>query len=257
MEKEISLLEDYPNNNSQQILSTINEIVHLINKKIFFDIDKVSLNDVKTYQYLNSAKNSDIFKAEDASEHICPKFLINNFQELTTLAALSHSGPGNFADIYIRRKTAKEKFDYMHLKLECVLKETCGIILYKEQIPQIAEILAGFTPSEADDFLKKIDTRKINIVGEQKRKFVRCCKKISSVSSKDVLRIFFCIEAFGGYSAKKEYCRIFAKLAYRMVFLKIHYPKEYACVLKNRSRNKSHIESTETVILYWINDDKL
>ncbi len=211
------------------------------------DINNISLEDNNTYKLLACAQTIGIFQVESSGmRDLLKKLEPERFEDLIALLALYRPGPigSGMLDDFIQRKHKRVPIKYDHKRLEPILKETYGIIVYQEQIMQIASSLAGFSLSQAD-ILRRAMGKKIPEIMEQQRKsFISGCVK-NGVSESTATKIFDLIEYFSGYGFNKSHSAAYALISYRTAYLKANYPVEYMCALLTSER-----DNTDKIVEY-------
>ena len=207
-------------------LTLINNILKEINLKF----DDIPLNDNKAIDIFNKADTIGIFQFESSGMiNFINKFKITNFDDIVAAIALFRPGPMNNIDSYIKRKNNIEKIDYITDSLIPILKSTYGIIIYQEQIMQIANVMANYSLAEADLLRKAMSKKKEDILLKEKDKFIN--QSISNGYSKDVAtKIYDLILKFASYGFNKAHSVSYAMIAYKMAYLKAHY---YKIFMKN------------------------
>ena len=207
-------------------LTLINNILKEINLKF----DDIPLNDDKAIDIFNKTDTIGIFQFESSGMiNFINKFKITNFDDIVAAIALFRPGPMNNIDSYIKRKNNIEKIDYITDSLIPILKSTYGIIIYQEQIMQIANVMANYSLAEADLLRKAMSKKKEDILLKEKDKFIN--QSISNGYSKDVAtKIYDLILKFASYGFNKAHSVSYAMIAYKMAYLKAHY---YKIFMKN------------------------
>lgn len=217
-------------------LTIIQDTIEIVKniKGIDIDISKISLEDEKTYKLFNRGDTIAVFQLESPGmRDLCKRFGVSKIEDVMALIALYRPGPMQFIGDFIHRKTGREKVEYDHPKMEKVLKETYGIMLYQEQIMQIVQVLAGFTLGGADILRKAIGKKKADVLAAQKKKFVEGCAKHSLIPEDKANAIWDKIELFAGYGFNKSHSAAYAFLAYRTAYLKANFPVEFMCAVLN------------------------
>jgi DNA polymerase-3 subunit alpha len=247
--KDESLVTQYPMNDLEEIglikydllglntLTIINKCSKFINGDVHakpFVIKYIPLNDKKTYDLLSSGKTEGVFQLESfGMRSMIKKMRPKNIDDITALLALYRPGPlgSGMADTYIKRRMYKTKIDIIP-QLKDILGETYGVILYQEQVMQIAVKLAGFTPSESDTLRKAMGKKIPEMMAAQKEKFLSGMSK-NGISTNTSLakNIFGQIETFAEYGFNKSHSTAYAIISYRTAYLKANYPVEYMCAL--------------------------
>ncbi len=209
-------------------LTVINKTQKLVeNKHPNFKIETINYEDQKVFDLLSSGKTVGLFQLEssgmkDALINMKP----NHLEDIIALVALYRPGPMSNIPIYNDCKHGKREPDYLHPKLEEILKPTYGVIIYQEQVMQIAQVLSGFTAGEADILRRAMGKKKRAELEKQKERFVEGAH--NNGISKDVAAgIFLKIEPFAEYGFNKSHAAAYAIIAYQTAFLKTYYPHEF------------------------------
>ncbi len=209
-------------------LTVIDKAQKLINKiNPEFNVEKINYEDQKVYELLSSGKTVGLFQLEssgmkDALINMKP----NRLEDIIALVALYRPGPMSNIPIYNECKHGKREPDYLHPKLEQILKPTYGVIIYQEQVMQIAQVLSGFTAGEADILRRAMGKKKRAELEKQKKRFVEGA--FNNGISKDIAAgIFLKIEPFAEYGFNKSHAAAYAVIAYQTAYLKTYYPHEF------------------------------
>ena len=204
-----------------------------------FDTSKISLEDKETFELLNKGDTIAVFQLESGGmRELCKKFGVDNIKNIIALIALYRPGPMQFIGDFINRKSGKVTVEYDHPKMEPILKETYGIMLYQEQIMQVVQVLAGFSLGGADILRRAIGKKKVDVLAAQKKKFAAGCAKHSNINEAKANAIWDKIEMFAGYGFNKSHSAAYAFLAYRTAYLKANYPAEFmTAVLTSELKN--------------------
>ncbi len=209
-------------------LTVIDKAQKLINKiKPEFNIEKINYEDQKVYELLSSGKTVGLFQLEssgmkDALINMKP----NRLEDIIALVALYRPGPMSNIPIYNDCKHGIREPDYLHPKLEEILKPTYGVIIYQEQVMQIAQVLSGFTAGEADILRRAMGKKKRAELEKQKQRFVEGASK-NGISKEIAASIFLKIEPFAEYGFNKSHAAAYAVIAYQTAYLKTYYPHEF------------------------------
>ncbi len=214
-------------------LSIVDRTLELIGNESL-DIDNLNLDDEKTFKMFAKGKMTGVFQlesrvAQSTSRSLKPK----RFEDIVALVALIRPGPlgagmhNEFAD----RANNRKEIEYLHNDLESVLNETYGIILYQEQVMQIAEKIAGFNLQEADNLRVAMGKKIPQVMEEQRKKFTDGAIS-KNYSEQFAIELFDQIAYFAGYGFNKSHSVPYALLAYQTAYLKANYPAEYiaACL---------------------------
>ena len=220
-------------------LTVINKTLSFLNeKKINLDIRKIKLDDFKVFELLSTGHTVGLFQLEssgmrDALVQMRP----NKFEDIIALVALYRPGPmGNIA-IYNQCKHGKKEPDYLHPKLKKILEPTYGVIIYQEQVMQIAQVLSGFSAGEADILRRAMGKKKRVELEKQKERFINGAYK-NGISKDTAIFIFKKIEPFAEYGFNKSHATAYAMIAYQTAYLKTYHPNEFiAASMSNELSN--------------------
>lgn len=221
-------------------LTTIQNILDSINKEQqVIDLKDIPLNDSKTFELFQNGNTLGIFQFEKPGMiKFLKKLKPTNFEDIFAALALYRPGPMDNIDTYIKRKEGKEKIDYIDDSIEYILKPTYGIIIYQEQIMQIACTLAGYTLGEADILRRAISKKKSNVLLEEQSKFIE--KTINNGHPKEVAtKVFNYILKFASYGFNRSHSVAYALLSYKMAYLKAHYHEHFMKCLLSQSIGSS------------------
>jgi DNA polymerase-3 subunit alpha len=195
-------------------------------KKI--DILQVPLNDKKTYEMLARGENTGVFQMESAGmRDLGKKMKICTFEHIIAVVALYRPGPMENIPKYLACLSGQEEIDYMHPKLEGILKDTYGIMIYQEQVMQAAQILAGYTLGGADLLRRAMGKKIKEEMDAQRELFVKGAKEHNDVSAEKANQIFDQIAKFAGYGFNKAHSAGYALIAYWTAWLKANYTVEF------------------------------
>ena len=209
-------------------LTVIRKAETLINEKIKnFKVDNISYEDQKVFELLSSGKTVGLFQLESSGmREALIKMKPNRLEDIIALVALYRPGPMSNIPIYNECKNGNRDPDYLHPRLENILKPTYGVIIYQEQVMQIAQKLSGFTPSEADILRRAMGKKKKTELEKQKQNFIEGASK-NGINKEIAAGIFLKIEPFAQYGFNKSHAAAYAIIAYQTAFLKAHYPHEF------------------------------
>jgi DNA polymerase-3 subunit alpha len=209
-------------------LTVLDVAVKLLARRgITLDLAQLPLDDGKTYELLGSGEASGVFQLEssgmrDALKRMRP----DSIEDIIALVALYRPGPMDNIPLYIDRKQGRQNPDYLHEKLEPILKETYGVIIYQEQVMQIAQVLSGYSLGEAD-LLRRAMGKKIKAeMDKQTVRFVEGAVE-RGVPRERAAFIFELVEKFAGYGFNKSHAAAYAIVAYQTAYLKANYPVEF------------------------------
>ena len=230
-------------------LTVLDDAVRLIqqNRGVGIQLAEFPLDDKETYGIFSRADTSGIFQFEShGMREILRRYQPARLEDLTALNALYRPGPiqGGMIDDFIARKHGKKKVTYDLPALEAILSETYGVILYQEQVMQIANRLAGFSLGEADILRRAMGKKKREEMAAQREKFLAGCAT-RKVPAKKAEKIFDLMAEFAGYGFNKSHSCAYALLAYQTAYLKAHFPVEFTAALLT-----SEAGNTEKVVKY-------
>lgn len=216
-------------------LTVIKNAIEIIRhtRGIEIDLDKLPLDDKKVYSMLSRGETAGVFQLESRGMRSLLKDLKPEaFQDVIAIIGLYRPGPlgSGAAEDFIKSKNGQKSINYINPKLEPILKETYGIILYQEQVMKIAQELAGFSLAQADILRKAMGKKNHAVMDAQKESFIEGCKK-NNIDEKSAEKIFQEISYFAGYGFNKAHTAAYAVIAYQTAYLKAHYPVEYMAAL--------------------------
>ncbi|MFA5725279.1 MAG: DNA polymerase III subunit alpha [Candidatus Omnitrophota bacterium] len=211
------------------------------------NIHKLPLDDPQTYKLLGSAQTMGVFQVESSGmRDLLKKLEPERFEDLIALLALYRPGPigSGMLNDFIKRKHKLIPIKYEHPKLEEVLKETYGIMVYQEQIMQIASLLAGFSLAQADILRKAMGKKIPEVMEKQRSNFLHGCVK-NGIKESTAAKTFDLIEYFSGYGFNKSHSTAYALISYRTAYLKANYPVEFMTALLTSER-----DNTDKIVEY-------
>jgi error-prone DNA polymerase len=219
-------------------LSVVAECLELIKDKTGTrpDLDQLQLNDPEVFEMCSAADTIGVFQIESRAQmQTLPRTRPNTFNDLVVEVAIIRPGPiqGNAVHPYIRRKQGREVVTYAHPLLEPILKDTLGVILYQEQIIEIAMHVAGMTPSGADGFRRAM-TRHLNRVemSSLEGDFINGCLA-NGVPREVADQLFNAVQGFAVYGFCRSHAAAFARTSYETAWLKLNHAVEFGCGLLN------------------------
>jgi len=210
-------------------LTVLQKAVALIKRGRGIDVDllKIPLDDRKTYELLAKADTVGVFQLEGAGVRESLKRLKpDRFEDIMAMTALYRPGPMDNIPTYINRKHGEEPVDCLHPMLEPILKETYGVIIYQEQVLQIAQVMAGYSLGQADILRKAMGKKDKAIMGRQQAEFVAGAMK-KGVPREEAAYIFELVDKFAGYGFNKAHTAAYAHVAYYTAYLKANYREEF------------------------------
>ena len=221
-------------------LTVLDKTLKMLEKKgKIIDIKNINLSDQKVYESLSTGNTTGLFQLESTGMRESIKQMKpNKFDDIIALVALYRPGPMSNIPIYNDCKNGLRKPDYIHPTLEPILKSTYGIIIYQEQVMQIAQTLAGFSAGEADILRRAMGKKKRAELEKQKENFVNGA--IKRGIKKDLANyIFTKIEPFAEYGFNKSHAAAYALIAYQTAFLKTYYKEEFIAATMSTEMNNT------------------
>jgi DNA polymerase-3 subunit alpha len=209
---------------------------------ITLDIDDIPLDDKQTYELLMRGETDGVFQLEsDGMKEIMINMKPDHIEDVIALIALYRPGPMKMVPEFIARKQGKTKITYELPELEGILKETYGIILYQEQVMQIASVIGNYTMAEADTLRKMMSKKKPEDMEKEKPKFVEGAKK-QKINENKARKIWEQMETFAEYGFNKSHSTAYAMISYQTAYLKAHYPVAFmAALLTSEKDNRDKI----------------
>ncbi|WP_411820437.1 DNA polymerase III subunit alpha [Hyphococcus formosus] len=194
---------------------------------IEIDISEIPLDDKLTFDMLGEGAATGVFQLESTGMRSTLRAMKpDTLEDIIALVSLYRPGPMENIPTYIERKQGNQEPDYLHPLLEGVLKETYGVIIYQEQVMQIAQILSGYSLGEADLLRRAMGKKKKEEMDLQRIRFVDGAKK-NDVDPKKSSSIFDLVQKFAGYGFNKSHAAAYAYIAYQTAWLKANYPAEF------------------------------
>ncbi|QCI20385.1 DNA polymerase III subunit alpha [Buchnera aphidicola (Brachycaudus cardui)] len=238
-------------------LTIINYAVEMINEKLKFNKEKpininaISLDDNQCFDLLKKSETIAIFQLESyGMKDLIKRLQPDCFEDIIALVALFRPGPlqSGMVDNFINRKHGRENISYpdhkwQHKLLKPILESTYGIILYQEQVMQIAQVLAGYTLGRADILRRAMSKKNLKDMIKQRAIFESGALK-NGINSKLAIKIFDLLEKFAGYGFNKSHSVAYALVSYQTLWLKSHYPAEFMAAAMT-----SDIDNTEKIVI--------
>ena len=228
-------------------LTLIHDCLKLIDESqgVTVDIPHLALNDKKTYRLLCDGNTTGVFQLESTGiREMTVKIRPNCFEDLVAILALYRPGPldSGMAEEYIKRKHGKVKIKYLHSLLEPILKDTYGVIVYQEQVMQIAQVLGGYSMGDADILRRAMGKKDPEEMAAQRERFVEGAEA-KKISHEQATEIFDQMETFARYGFNKSHSAAYALVSYQTAYLKAHYRVEFMAALMT-----SEMDDTDKVI---------
>jgi DNA polymerase-3 subunit alpha len=227
-------------------VQTINEKRKKIGEDLL-DIVQLPLDDAKTFKLLQACKTTAIFQLESRGmKDLVKRLQPDCFNDIVDLGALFRPGPlqSGMVDDFISRRHGRSRVEYPHPLLETVLRPTYGVILYQEQVMQIAQVLAGYSLGNADLLRRAMGKKKHEEMAQQRAIFVAGATQ-RNVDGNVANLIFDLMEKFSGYGFNRSHSAAYAVITYQTAWLKAHYPAEFMAAVLS-----SDMDNTDKVVLF-------
>jgi DNA polymerase-3 subunit alpha len=209
------------------------------------DFDALPLDDPKTYALLSEARTFGVFQLESAGMRDALRGLRpERLEDVIAIVSLYRPGPMDLIPDFINRKHGRARITYEHPAMEKFTRETYGIMVYQEQIMQIASEMAGFTMGEADTLRRAMGKKDRDLMAKQKEKFVAGCAE-RGVAKAKAERVWELMEKFAGYGFNKSHAAAYALVAYQTAYFKANYPVEFMAALLT-----SEMGDTDKIVKY-------
>ena len=230
------------------ISNIINDIEKNYNERINFS--NIPLDDKEAINIFTTANTSGIFQFESVGmRNFLKKLKPDSFEDIFAAIALFRPGPAGNIDTYIKRKHNEEQITYLDPCLEPILKNTYGILIYQEQIIQVANIYAGYTLGEADVLRRAMSKKKVELLKAEEEKFINKSLEMNR-DLETSKKIFSLILNFAGYGFNRSHSVAYSLIAYKMAYLKVHYKNEFfanllTSVIGSEYKTKEYIEEAK------------
>jgi len=213
-------------------LTVLKEAVDLVKLVHNEDIvlEKLPLDDAKTFKLFQDADTVGVFQLESGGmRRILSDLQPSCIEEIIAILALYRPGPMDMIPSFVKRKKGQEKIVYDHPKLEPILKETYGIMVYQEQVQRAAQALAGYSLGKADMLRRAMGKKKKEVMAKERAGFIDGCMKTNGIPEDRAGQIFDNIEKFAGYGFNKAHAAAYGIVTYQTAYMKAHYPAEFMC----------------------------
>jgi DNA polymerase III subunit alpha len=221
-------------------LTVMKDAIKLVKQRHGIDIDPdlIPLDDEKTFELYQKGETNGTFQFESVGMQKNLRLLKpNNIEDLIAMNALYRPGPLQFIDTFIKRKQGEEEVIYPHPKLEVILKDTYGIMVYQEQIMQTAQILAGYSLGAADILRRAMGKKKMDVMEQQRVIFRDGCKDHNDIAPEIADEIFDVMMKFAEYGFNRSHSAAYSLVAFQTAYLKANYPAEYMASVLTHNMN--------------------
>jgi len=208
-----------------------------------FDLERIPLNDAKTFALLNSGRTTAVFQLESSGmQGLCRQLQVSTIDEIIALIALFRPGPMEWIPAYIRGKQDPSTIKFPHPLLEDVCRETYGVMVYQEQVMEAAKVVAGYTLGGADMLRRAMGKKDPVAMAEERGKFVAGAKRLHDIDEDTSNAIFDILNKFAGYGFNKSHSAAYAIISYQTGYLKANYPVQFmAAVLSSELGNSDKV----------------
>ena len=208
-----------------------------------FDIEKISLEDARTFALLNSGRTTGVFQLESGGmQNLCRQIGLSSIDEIVALIALYRPGPMEWIPDYVRGKKDPSTVTYPHKLLEQVCLETYGIMVYQEQVMEAAKVIAGYSLGGADMLRRAMGKKDEKAMAAERVKFVEGAKRVNAIEAKIADSIFDILNKFAGYGFNKSHSAAYAILSYQTGYLKANFPVQFmAAMLSSELGNSEKV----------------
>ncbi len=227
-------------------LTVIDHTLKALKKRgIEINIDDIPLDDPATYEIFANGETTAIFQFESSGmREYLKKLKPKTIPDLVAMNALYRPGPMDMIDDFIARKHGRQKIEYLHPRLERILKETYGIIVYQEQVMKIAQEIAGFSLAKADLLRRAMGKKKVKLMAEMRLEFLKGARE-NNIDEKVAGQIFDLMDKFANYGFNKSHAVCYSIVAYQTAYLKAHYPAEFMAATMT-----SEMGSTDRIVFF-------
>jgi DNA polymerase-3 subunit alpha len=228
-------------------LTVIDNAVRRIREETGLDLDlsAIPLTDPKVFELFSEGRTNGVFQFESGGMKTeLRRLKPERFEDLIALNALYRPGPMDMIPDFIKRKQGLVEVEYPHPLLEEILKETYGVIVYQEQVMQIASKMAGFSLGEADILRKAMGKKLASVMVSMREKFIAGAHK-NGINEKSAVQVFDLMEQFAQYGFNKSHSTAYALLAYQTAYLKVHHPAQFMAALFT-----SESGNTDKIVMY-------
>ncbi|MBL7057829.1 DNA polymerase III subunit alpha [Patescibacteria group bacterium] len=223
-------------------LTIIESAIRIIKESngVEIDIEKIPLDDKLAYKLFQDGETTGVFQFESSGMKRYLKDLKpTELEDIIAMVALYRPGPMEWIPDFIAGKHGTRTIQYLHPKLEPILRNTYGVAIYQEQVMRMARDLAGFSMGQADVLRKAMGKKIVKLLAEQKDKFLNGCED-NNIDRRLAEQIFSFIEPFAGYGFNRSHAACYAMIGYQTAYLKAHYPAEFMAALL--TADQQHID---------------
>ncbi len=208
-----------------------------------FDIEKIPIDDAKTFALLNTGRTTGVFQLESSGlQNLCRQLQISSIDDIIALIALFRPGPMEWIPDYVRGKKDPSTVRFPHKLLEDICSETYGVMVYQEQVMEAAKVVAGYSLGGADMLRRAMGKKDPVAMAAERGKFVEGARKLHGIDEKTSDAIFDILNKFAGYGFNKSHSAAYALLSYQTAFLKANHPVDFmAAMLSSELGNSDKV----------------
>lgn len=215
----------------------VRSIRYSVNKQ--FSIHHLPREDIKTFELLQKGKTNGVFQLESVGmKRVLTQLKPTSFEDIVAVNALYRPGPMDYISTYIGRKHEQEQTTYLHPDMKPILKQTYGVLIYQEQIMQLAYKMAGFTFGEADILRRAISKKESTLLSEQQVAFIQGCMN-NGYDQATATELFSWIVKFSNYGFNRSHAVAYSKISYQLAYLKANYPLNFYAELLSDAGNQT------------------
>ncbi len=225
-------------------LTVIEDTLALIHKREpDFSLKNIPLDDAAAFALYNRGETIGLFQMESGGmTSLSKQFDVTKLDDIIALIALYRPGPMELIGDYIKRKKGLTKIRYEHPLLEEICADTCGVLIYQEQVMAAASKLAGYSLAQADLLRRAMGKKDKEKMAQERKNFIEGCARTNKIPEKKANAIFDLLEKFAGYGFNKSHSAAYGVISYQTAYLKAHYPVEFmAGLLSNEINNTEKI----------------
>ncbi len=229
-------------------LSIIDRCIEMLKKRLpDFDMEKIPEDDAETFKLFSAGRTHGIFQFESTGmQRVLKEAEPSSIEDLIALNALYRPGPMQFIPNFVEGKKNPHKVKYFHPTLKEILKPTYGVIVYQEQVMQVAQTFAGYSLGAADLLRRAMGKKKPEEMAQQQQVFIEGAKKLGH-DEDEAKKLFHILEPFAGYGFNKSHAAAYSVLAYKTAYLKAHFPQEFLAAVLTSQINSSDDDFNATL----------